>query len=86
MLVSLKNKNVIVTGASRGIGKAIAELLVDCGAKVAIQYNQNANRATRVKDKLGSKAQLFQCDFSDALEVNEFFNKVKQPNLWQSNK
>lgn len=76
MQINLKNKNVIVTGASRGIGKSIAELLVDCGANVALQYNQNTNLAKKVKDKLGPKAHLYQCDFSDALEVNAFFNKV----------
>lgn len=76
MHINLKNKNVIVTGASRGIGEAIAEILVQCGARVAIQFSQNTNRAKGVKDKLGPKAQLYQCDFSDALEVNGFFNKV----------
>lgn len=76
MQINLKNKNAIVTGASRGIGKSIAELLVDCGAKVALQYNQNTNLANQLKDKLGPKAHLYQCDFSDALEVNAFFNKV----------
>lgn len=76
MQINLKGKNVIVTGASRGIGKSIAELLVDCGAKVALQYNRNINLANKVKDKLGPKAHLYQCDFSKALEVNAFFNRV----------
>lgn len=78
MEISLKNKNIIVTGASRGIGKAIAEVLVSCGAKVAMQYNKNVNRAIQVKDSLGSNALLYQCDFSDALEVSGFFNAVVQ--------
>lgn len=76
MQINLKNKNVIVTGASRGIGKSIAELLVSCGAKVALQYNKNKNRAEKVKKQLGPKAALYQCDFSDGLEVGSFFNKV----------
>ena len=76
MQINLKHKNVIVTGASRGIGKAIAEILVDCGAKVALQYNKNKNSAEKVQKTLGPKAHLYQCDFSDGLEVNEFFNKV----------
>jgi NAD(P)-dependent dehydrogenase (short-subunit alcohol dehydrogenase family) len=76
MHINLKNKNIIVTGASRGIGQSIAELMVSCGAKVAIQYNQNKNRAEKVKQILGNKAVLYQCDFSDALEISSFFNRV----------
>lgn len=76
MQINLKGKNIIVTGASRGIGKSIAELLVSCGANVALQYNQNKNRADKVKKELGPKATLYQCDFSGGLEVGSFFNKV----------
>ena len=78
MQINLKHKNVIVTGASRGIGKSITELLVSCGANVAIQYSQNKNRAETVKKKLGPKASLYQCDFSDGLEVGSFFKKVEK--------
>ena len=78
MQINLKQKNIIITGASRGIGKSIAELLVSCGASVAMQYNQNKNRAEKVKKKLSPKATLYQCDFSDALEVTSFFNKVEK--------
>ena len=78
MQINLKHKNVIVTGASRGIGKSITELLVSCGANVAIQYNQNKNRAETVKKKLGPKVSLYQCDFSDGLEVGSFFKKVEK--------
>jgi NAD(P)-dependent dehydrogenase (short-subunit alcohol dehydrogenase family) len=77
MHVNLKQKNVIVTGASRGIGQSIAELLVSCGASVAMQYNHNKNRAEKVQKKLGPKATLYQCDFSDGLEVASFFQEVE---------
>ncbi|MCK5103351.1 MAG: SDR family NAD(P)-dependent oxidoreductase, partial [Cyclobacteriaceae bacterium] len=73
MQINLKHKNVIVTGASRGIGKAIAELLVDCGARVALQYNKNKNSAEKVQKTLGPKANLYQCDFSDGLDISSFF-------------
>jgi len=78
MHINLKQKNVVVTGASRGIGKSIAELLVSCGANVAMQYNQNKNRAEKVKKELGPKAKLYQCDFSDGLDVASFFNRVEK--------
>lgn len=76
MHVNLKNKNVIVTGGSRGIGKSIAEHLASAGAHVAIQYNQNKNRAQKTLEALGARGSLYQCDFSDGLSVGGFFNKV----------
>lgn len=76
MHINLKNKNILVTGASRGIGKAIATTLVECGAKVAIHYNQNKNRAMKVVETLGARAFLFQSDFSDAMQVSGLFNDV----------
>jgi NAD(P)-dependent dehydrogenase (short-subunit alcohol dehydrogenase family) len=78
MQISLKNKNVIVTGASRGIGKSIAEQLVASGARVALQYNKNKNRAVQVQNALGPMAVLYQCDFSDALGVSSFFSRVEK--------
>lgn len=76
MHINLKGKNIIVTGASRGIGRSIAEMLVSCGAHVALQYSQNKNRALEVQQALGPKTKLYQCDFSDGLEVGGFFNKI----------
>jgi 3-oxoacyl-[acyl-carrier protein] reductase len=78
MNINLKNKNIIVTGASRGIGKSIAEHLVASGAQVALQYSQNKNRADKVIKELGPKAVLYQCDFSDGLSVGHFFNQVEK--------
>jgi 3-oxoacyl-[acyl-carrier protein] reductase len=76
MQINLKNKNILVTGASRGIGKSIAELLVSCGANVAIHYNKNKNRAEKVSKSLGPKVKLYACDFANGIEVSGFFNQV----------
>lgn len=48
----LKNKVAIVTGASRGIGRAVALKLGSLGAKVIVNYNQNANAAETVVAEL----------------------------------
>ncbi len=76
MHISLKNKHVLVTGGSRGIGKAIACALDKCGATVAFQYRCNENRARQVLQTLGPKAVMFQADFSDAMDVSSLFNRV----------
>jgi NAD(P)-dependent dehydrogenase (short-subunit alcohol dehydrogenase family) len=76
MHINLKNKNILVTGASRGIGKAIALHAHSCGARVAIHYSRNKTRAQEVLKKLGSRAVAVQADFSDSVEVNGFFYNV----------
>jgi len=76
MQVNLKNKHILVTGGSRGIGHAIASYLVASGARVAIQYNRNTNRANKVKKELGPRAQLFRADFAKPMEVSGFFYNV----------
>ncbi|MBF0246913.1 MAG: 3-oxoacyl-ACP reductase FabG [Alphaproteobacteria bacterium] len=48
MEISLKNKSALVTGASRGIGAAIAEALSACGANVMVAYKSRAEDAERV--------------------------------------
>lgn len=66
--VSLEDTAAIVTGASRGIGRAIAIELARQGANVLINYNQNRDAAEAVKHKvesLGRKAVIIQADISD---------------------
>ena len=53
--VNLEGQRILVTGASRGIGKALAESLLDLGATVAIHYKSNRQGAEEVlsKDRSG---------------------------------
>lgn len=65
---SLENSAAIVTGSSRGIGRAIAIELARQGADVLINYNQNRDAAEEVKEvveSFGRKAALIQADISD---------------------
>ncbi|MGB8455075.1 MAG: 3-oxoacyl-ACP reductase family protein [Anaerocolumna sp.] len=64
----LKGKVALVTGASRGIGKAIALKLAEHGADVVVNYVNSAQAAEDVKNKItgtGCKAMTYQADISD---------------------
>ena len=51
----LEGKNVIITGASRGIGKGIAEVFADHGANVAFTYSSSEAPALALQDELTAK-------------------------------
>lgn len=77
----LKDKTAIVTGASGGIGKAIALAYAKQGAAVAIHYNGNQKRAESVKEEIlafGGKAELFQCNIADFGECKSMIQSVKK--------
>lgn len=76
MEINLHQQNILVTGASRGIGAAIAETLCKCGARVALHYHHNEEHARNVQKKIGPKAKLYKADLSKAMEVHELFNAV----------
>ena len=62
--MKLKNRTALVTGASRGIGRAIALALAEEGADVAVNYVSNEGLAKEVAEqiqKLGRRAILAAC-------------------------
>jgi NAD(P)-dependent dehydrogenase (short-subunit alcohol dehydrogenase family) len=70
----LANKNALVTGASRGIGAAIARKLADDGANVAISYVASADKAEALVKELegkGVKAKAFKADQADRAQVDK---------------
>jgi len=76
---ALQNKAALVTGGSRGIGKAIALVLADNGANVAFTYKSAAAAADEVVKAIeakGRKALAIQSDAKNFSEANSVVEKV----------
>lgn len=72
--MSLNGKTALVTGASRGIGRAIALRLAEDGANVAVIYAGSADKAEAVVNEitaLGVNAKAYRCNVADSAAVNE---------------
>lgn len=77
----LDGKTALVTGASRGIGRAITLRLAAEGASVAINYAGNTAKAEETKaaiEAAGGKAALFQADVSDSAQVEQMVAAVTE--------
>ena len=73
--MNLKNKTVLVTGASSGIGQAIAIALAEAGATILINYRSNKKGAqkTLAEVKKYSKGAAYQADLIDQKHSPLFF-------------
>jgi len=77
-LNSLNGKIVLVTGASRGIGRAIAFDLAENGAVIAVHYNQNVKEAKNTLNLLKSNEHfLVQGNFSDSQSAQKVISEVE---------
>lgn len=77
----LEQKVAVVTGASRGIGRAIAKKLAEDGMFVVINYRGNKEQAESVKQEIlenQGMAEIYACDVSDYDACETFFKTVVQ--------
>ncbi len=78
---SLRGQTAVVTGASRGIGRAIALRLAAEGASVVINYQGSKERAKEVKAQIeeqGGAACLLQCDIADFTACEAFIKAAAE--------
>ena len=79
--MSLAGKVAVVTGGSRGIGRAICLRLAKMGAKVIINYVSRPEAAEETKaqvEALGSECIVHKFDVADTSEVQEAFKRITQ--------
>lgn len=74
-------QKVVISGASRGIGKAISLAFLECGATVIGLYAGNTEAADAFHKEclhFNDKLQLHKCDVSDNIQVEKFFKNIEE--------
>jgi 3-oxoacyl-[acyl-carrier protein] reductase len=80
---SLEGKTALVTGASKGIGRAVAQSLAEAGASVVVGYRSGADEAEALAAELGGRA--VQADVSDADEARRLVEEAGDVDILVNN-
>jgi NAD(P)-dependent dehydrogenase (short-subunit alcohol dehydrogenase family) len=80
-MANLSNKTALVTGASRGIGRATATALADAGARVLVHYGKSQKEADALLEEIrskGGKAEALGADLAEPEAASELATKVRE--------
>jgi 3-oxoacyl-[acyl-carrier protein] reductase len=77
MNIDLSGKTAVVTGSTRGIGRAVAQALADSGARVAV-VGRDKEKASAVASEIGRSSMGFACDVSDSASVTQLIADVEK--------
>lgn len=75
--MDISAQTVLVTGAGRGLGAAIARALAQAGARVVINYRQSRDQAEALAAELGPLAIALQADVTDAAQVRRLMQETE---------
>lgn len=75
MEMNLKGKKVLITGASRGIGKAAAKAFASAGAQVIVHYSKSEAEALALAEELGNSSKALQANLASNPEIEQLFRE-----------
>lgn len=73
--MNLQDKVIVITGASQGLGKTLAQKVVKEGAKVAL-VARSEDKLQQLKEELGNNAEYFVCDIAKLAQVKETVSNI----------
>lgn len=76
MQINLHDQIILVTGASRGIGAAIARALGQAGATVAVHFGRSGEAAEALAGEIGHESKPFQANLAQPTEVDRLYQAV----------
>ncbi len=76
MRIDLTGRTALVTGGSRGIGTALARGFAEAGARVAVHYGRERERAEALAGEIGGGAEAFGADLGDAAACERLWDAV----------